>query len=63
MLAAKMIHTVSLEKPESAHFIAPAGVWPTNKKTQAVEIPTIPTAAPGIGSVINAAMTATNSAK
>src|SRR5664279_3570673 len=63
MLAAKMIQTVSFEKPDSAHFMAPAGVWPTSLKTQAMEIPTMPTAAPGMGSVISAAMTATNSAK
>jgi hypothetical protein len=52
-----------LPKPLSAHCAEAAGVSRTRPSTAAAQTPAMPMAAAGIGSVMMAAMMATNSAK
>src|SRR5262245_8554792 len=63
MYAAKMSHTVAFENPLSAHAVAWAGTGRTRPSTVATHTPSMPTAAPGIGSVMTPVMVARNNAK
>src|ERR1041385_5214834 len=63
MYAAKINHTVEFENPLSAHAVACAGTGRTRPNTVAMNTPSRPAAAPGIGSVTMAVMVARNTAK
>lgn len=63
MKATKINQTVPLENPESAQRMESSGLAATRLSAAAAVIPRRPATGPGIGSVIRAAMTATESAK
>src|SRR5512138_2359813 len=63
MYAANTSHTVAFENPLSAHAVACAGTGRTRPSAVATHTPSIPIAAPGIGSVTTPVIVARNSAK
>src|SRR4029453_14642416 len=63
MYAANTSHTVAFENPLSAQAVACAGAGRTSASGVAVQTPSSPTAAPGIGSVMTPVIVARNNAK
>src|SRR5262245_20876528 len=63
MYAANTSQTVAFENPLRAQAVACAGAGRTRPSAVATQTPSIPTAAPGIGSVITPVIVARNNAK